>query len=61
MTQLRKWVIFCDEESRAQLLASEEHLLSYIGFLSQEGLVGPRTAPQYVTTVSRYCKEFLGF
>lgn len=60
MTQLRKWLLFCDGEGRSPLPASEGDVLAYIGYLSLDGRVGPRSAHQYVTTVSR-CHEDAGY
>ena len=47
-------VTFCDEEGREPLPASEGDVLAYVGYLSLEGRVGPSSARQYVSAVSRY-------
>lgn len=55
--QLLKWLVFCDEEGRQSLPAEEGDLLAFIGYLSLEGRVGPQSARQYVTSVSRYHED----
>lgn len=57
VSQLRKWVTFCDDEGRQMLPASEGDVLSYIGWLSIEGRVGSASAPQYVSAVSRFHED----
>lgn len=57
-SQLRKWIAFCDDEGRKALPAEEGDVLAFIGYLSLEGRVGPASAPQYVSAVSRYHEDF---
>lgn len=57
VSQLRKWLMFCEDEGRSALPASEGDVLAFIGYLSLEGRVGPRSARQYVTSVSRYHED----
>lgn len=53
-SQLRRWLAFCDDDERVALPAEEGDVLAYIGFLSMEGRVAPRSARQYVSAVSQY-------
>lgn len=54
VSQVRKWLTFCEEEGRNPLPADEGDVLAYIGYLSLEGRVSAQSAPQYVSAVSRY-------
>lgn len=54
VTQLRKWLSFCNEECGALFPASEVDGVSYIFFLPLEGLSGPRSAQQYVKNMLWY-------
>lgn len=56
-SQLRKWLKFCDEEGRDPLPSQEGDVLTYTGYLSKEGRVGPVSAPQYATAVFRYHED----
>lgn len=54
VSQLRRWLYFCEEEDRVALPADEGDVLAYVGFLSVTGTVGPTSARQYVSAVSMY-------
>lgn len=54
VSQIRKWLAFCDEEGRVSLPATEGDVLAYTGYLSLHGRVSARSAPQYVSAVSQY-------
>ena len=55
--QLRKWLLFCDEEGRLPLPATEGDILAYIGYLAAEGRVGPSSAKQYLPVISRLHRD----
>jgi len=57
VSQLRKWLVFCDEEGRSYLPGEEGDVLAYIGYLALKRRVGPRSARQFVTTVSRHHED----
>lgn len=57
LSQLRRWMVFCDEDGRCPRPATEGDVLAYIGYLSIEGKVGPRSVRQYVTSISRYHED----
>ena len=56
-SQLRKWLICCDEEGRQSLPAGEGDSFAYIGFLPLEINVSSRSARHYVGTVSGYHED----
>lgn len=53
-SQIKKWLIFCDEDDRCPLPATEGDVLAYIGFLSLEGRLASVSVPHYITAISRY-------
>lgn len=57
LSQVRRWLAFCDEDDRTARPASEGDVLAYIGYLSLDGRVGPVSARHYVSAVSRYHED----
>lgn len=49
--------MFCDKEGGSSLPADKGNMLAFIGYLSLEGRVGPRSAPQYVSAIWRYHED----
>lgn len=60
LSQIRKWWAFCDERGQSESLAGEGDFIRYIGYLSMEGKVGPKSDRQFFSAVSRY-HEYGGF
>lgn len=56
-SQIRKWLTFCYEEGRQEILAEEGDVLSYMGYIYLEVRVGPKSARKYVTAMSRYKED----
>lgn len=56
-SQIRKWLMFCDEEGRDSLPAGEGDVIAYVGYLSLEGRVSPASVPQYLSAVSRFHED----
>lgn len=53
-SQVLKWLVFCDEDERCPLPATEGDVLAYFGFLSLENRISSISLPRYLTSVSRY-------
>lgn len=56
-SQLGRWLAYCDEEGRTPLPAEEGDVLAYNVYLSLEGRVGPSSACQYFSAISRYHED----
>lgn len=53
-SQVKTWLLFCDEEDRDQLPVTEGGVLAYLWYLFLEGRIGPSSVRQYVSAVSRF-------
>lgn len=57
LNQVRRWLVFCEEDGTTAIPATEGDVLAYIGHLSLEGKVGLVSARHYVTAVSKYHED----
>lgn len=53
-SQVNKWLLFCDEDGRDPLPATEGDVLAYLGYLYLEGRIGPTSVRQYLSAVTRF-------
>lgn len=57
ISQLCKYLVFCDEEGRQSLPAEEGDALAFIGYLSLKVIVGPQSPRHYITSLYRYYED----
>lgn len=56
LSQMAKWLRFCDEGLRATVPAREGEILAYIGYLPLYYTVSGDALPQCISTIFKYCE-----
>lgn len=57
LSQILKWLGFCNENDWAARLDSEGDVISYVGYFSIDGKLGPVSVRHDARKVSRYHKD----